>query len=170
MNVRQRKRLVTWAAAVMAAGGIVALAAGVLTPVAGPVKAASSRPAGGREQPASAPVAAEAAAPSGLTLDELQQLCSRDLRAPLFESAAATRPQESARPALTLTVRVLGAIQEPGHSMAILQKSDGAIDTYGEGQKFTDAGVEVTVLKVGREKVVIVHGGQTDELAVPREP
>ena len=172
MNVRDRKRILGWAAATIALGGIVVLAAGLMTPVQVAVEGADTRPIVSRGTPASAPSERpKASGVAGLALEELQLLCTTDLRKPLFDAPPVPGAQGPAKSAAAaLSVRLLGTVDEPGHSMAILQTSNGSIEVCGEGQKTDDAGGGVTVLRIDHQKVTVMQGGQSHELVVPPLP
>lgn len=169
MNVRERKRIIGWAAAMIALGGVVVLAAGLMTPVQVAVDGAAARSMVSSTMPASAP-RARTADGAGLTLAELQSLCARDLRKPLFDAPpapTAAGPAPSA--AAAMGVRLLGTVAEPGHSMAILQTGNSSIEVCGEGQK-TDGAGGVTVVRIDHQKVIVMQGGQSHELTVPPPP
>ena len=172
MNVRDRKRILGWAAAATALGGVVVLAAGLATPMPLAVGGGSARPIASTQPPASGPSERpKAPGVAGLTLEELLSLCATDLRKPLFDAPAGPTAQGPAKPAAAaLGVRLLGTVDEPGHSMAILQAANGAIEVCGEGQKTDDANGGVTVIRIDHQKVTVMMGGQSHELVVPPLP
>jgi hypothetical protein len=172
MDVRDRKRVLGWATAATALSGVVVLAAGLLTPMQAVVDVAGARPSVAAATPASGPgERPKAPGVAGLTLEELQSLCAMDVRKPLFDAPPGSAAQGPAKPtANALSVRLLGTVDEPGHSMAILQGANGEIEVCGEGQKTDDASGGVTVLRIDHQKVTVTQGAQSYELVVPPLP
>jgi len=167
MNVRQRKRLFILSAAVLALGGVAVLYVGWATPVrVEPPEhggATTRTPTSSNEATVD-----DVADASRLSLDELQQLCATDLRPPLFDPPPPTdtRTVAAPRPA-PMTVRLIGTVFEPGHSMAMFQKRDGGIELCAEGERVDDAGGEVVVTRIDRQVVTVVYAGRTRQLEVP---
>jgi hypothetical protein len=99
-------------------------------------------------------------------LAELQQLCEKDLRGPLFDPPQTRQARPAKRPSMTMSV--VGIVSEPGHSMAMLQKSDGTVVLCAEGETVEDAGGPVTVTKVEQQKVTVRYGGEVLDVDVQR--
>jgi hypothetical protein len=157
METASKTRLL-WSAPVAAAvAGIAVAAAAVLMPL--DLSAPASRQAAAI-RPASRPAVQEGA-DAALTLEELQPLCSRSLRAP-WDLPAAGEAAPSAGP---LAVKVTGVAQEPGKSMAFLQKADGTVEIVAEGEHLATGPL---VKSISPRVVVLEHQGQTVELPVPQ--
>lgn len=173
MNVRQRKRLI-W----VLAAGLVACSTGLLAwGVAVPVRVVPTAPAVAVSALADSDTQTDSArarrsAPSRPSLDALQQLAGSNLREPLYDppppSAKPTNKREPPEPAPRLTLRLVGTIQEAGHSMAMFQKSDGTIKLCAEGDHVKDGKNAVKVTRVAFRTVTVEHGGRSHELALPR--
>ena len=162
------------------AGGV--LIAGLCAPVG--VEVASSKPSqrGGGAAAASRPAAGDAndtlASGSGAIaasgpefLVQLQQLCGMGLRRPLFDPPPEPALQgRNTRPGAGLSVRLIGTADEPGHSMAVFQKADGAIEVCGEGQSFELPGGVLTVVTIEPDKVAVQYAGRRHELVIPPKP
>ena len=99
--------------------------------VAGQINAPQGQPGGLAARSTASPATSQQAVAGddeSRQLAELQQLCSLDLRKPLFEGPKALQAASAPPlPQSTMTVRLVGMVDEPGHSMAMFQKSDGAI-------------------------------------------
>lgn len=139
----------------------VAPAVAGVTPNAGATNEASGG-ADDDQAPAQAPA---------LDLAELKRLCATDLRRPLFDPTPVKPKATAAAPALSaLRVRLIGTANEPGHAMAMLEKSDRTIAWCAEGQSITDGGGVLTLAKVENEKVKVLYGGKEYELVMPKRP
>lgn len=102
------------------------------------------------------------------SLAALRRVASLDLRQPLFEPSPPTTPQRDPRPTgAKLSLDLLGTVDEPGHSYAILALGSGEIELRGEGEVVDTPGGTVTVLEVEPRRVVVRHGGQRIELEMP---
>lgn len=170
MNPRQKKRVIYLTGACVALGAVGVLAAGFMSPVTvapkgSIVKSGSTRGPGG-EGVGEGVVSKE----DGRSLAWLREVCSIELRRPLFDPPPPPPPPKdqqrtvSSRP---MTVRLVGMVYEPGHSMAVFQKPDGTRELCAEGESIDDAGGQVTVKKVEMEKVIVEYGGQSHELIPP---
>jgi hypothetical protein len=170
MNVRQWKRLMSAGAILtgMAAGATLLL--GVLLPVrVPPEEPRARRPASADEQPAL--VTAEDVAGDHPSLPALRRVCSLDLRRPLYDAPPEKTPDVQPPAAkVPLAIRLLGTVQEPGHSMAMVQTSDGMIEVYAEGDRIDDAGSVFMIMKIEAEQVTIDHGGRSHTLTLPKPP
>ena len=170
MNARNTRRLILSAAALVALGAVIVLAVGLRRPV---VDAGGASSVGNDDRDATA----AASAPSEASLEEsrqadlaqLQQLCGLDLRRPLYDpppaSASASQPMAGGTP---MTARLIATADEPDHSIAVFQKSDGSLEMCGQGQSFQDAGGIVTVTRIDHQKVVVQYAGGAQELVVPQ--
>ncbi len=172
MKVRQRKKMIALAAALVALGGVGVLAGGLAVPVEAPAPASADAPA-----PSTAPSTAPATAPAerktpSASLGELVRLCGRDLRRPLYDPpskvAATARPKARAKPKPKLTLSLIGTAAEPGNSMAMFWTRDRKIKVCGEGDRLEDGGRTVTITRIEPGKVTVTHGGTTQTLTVPR--
>lgn len=161
VNLRTRKRLLWLAALVMGAGALAVVVAGLSIPIAVDA-AAAPRP----HAPESAPVPDEGR-PGQLTLAELEELSGTDLRRPLYDAPSS---QSAGDPAAAAPVKLVGMVNEPGHSMVILQKADGSMATCAQGETLDDAPGPVTVVEIGARKVTIRCRGNVYELPVPVAP
>ncbi len=105
-----------------------------------------------------------------VTLADLQRVCGVDLRRPLGEAPPAAGAASGAPAASPMTLRLVGTVNEPGHSVAMFQKPDGAMELCGLGQSIDDAGGAVTVTRIEAQKVTVQYGSQVLELAVAPTP
>ena len=170
MNVRQTSSLIGAAAVLAALGCAAILVAGLTVPV---------RVAGGggggslgkaRGTATSGQAAGETRAEhSQQALAELQQLCDRDLRRPLFDPPP-QKVEVAAASRAPMTLSLVGIVKEPGHSMAMFRKNDGAILLCGLGESVDDAGGAVTVTGIDQQKVTIRYGGAVREVTVVPPP
>lgn len=172
MNVRQRNNVICATAALVGLGGLALLAWGLVDRVE----------VGSQNDPASrAPVPDQAAdgpasddpAPARFEIAELQRLCARDLRRPLFDPAPKLAEKTATKKAAAkanLSVKLIGTVSEPGHSMAMLLKSDRTFAWCAEGQSIEDRGIELTVTKVDSDRVTVRYGGKVHELELPPKP
>ena len=171
MNVGQRKQLLNGAAVATALAAAAVLAGGLGLPVR--VDSPQGQPGGAATRALAPPATSQPAGADDESrqLAELQQLCSLDLRKPLFEgppvpqAGPAPPPQQS-----TMTVRLVGLVDEPGHSMAMFQKNDGAIVWCAQGESVLDSGVPVMVTRIDPPKVTVLRAGVTLEMALPPPP
>lgn len=106
-----------------------------------------------------------------VSLSELQQVCAIELRRPLYDpptpeqpAASPEAPTATTRP---LPVRLVGTVIEAGHSMAMLQKSDGSIVLGAVDQSIEDAGSQITVISVQHDRVTVQYAGTEHELILP---
>ena len=175
MNVRQRKNLIAASAALVALAGAAVLAAGLVLPVT--ISPSDShtlaRTAGGKAASTQA-IASDTADSSQQWREDLLRLCQVDLRRDLFEVPTvaapaidpATTPSTAAQ-ASSLSIRLIGTIIEPGHSMALFQKATGIVELASQGDTFDDGGVAVTVVTVEPLKVTVRRAGVSIELVIP---
>ncbi len=70
---------------------------------------------------------------------------------------------------LPMSLRLVGVVYEPGHSMAIFQRQDGSMEVCPVGQMVDDAGGNVKVTRVEVDRAVVVFGGVTQTLMVPMQ-
>lgn len=179
MNVRQRKRVLWSAAAALCLAGAAVIAWGVATTATvTPREQAIDAPAvAGRDQPTDSPnaPAGPANARERPSLEALNRLASLKLRQPLFEQAStdqrqtATEEENDDEPRRSLSLRLVGTIQEPGHSMALFRKSNGTFELCPQGQSIEDGSGQVTVTRVGRRTVTVQFAGRSRELTMPDE-
>jgi hypothetical protein len=174
MNVRQRKRLIQYAGVVVAACSAAVLAGGLVVPVelesarTVPVKSArfgtESRPATESPQSQLRP-----------SLAELRKTCSVDLRRPLFDKP----PPEKKPPAGVVSrkpvasangIRLVGIADEPGHSMAMFQKPDGAIGVCAAGGSIDIKGNPLTVVSIRNRTVTVKYAGSTRRFEILPQP
>ncbi len=162
MNVRQRKRAIGLAAAAVGLAAVAVLAAGVAVPLeTGPDEpdVPSSEGAGGAARdPAAEQAKAERARAK---LAELQRVSGLDVRRPLQDAPVAGGASK-----VPMTVRLIGTVDEPGHSMAMFQKKDGTIALCAEGQSVDDAGGAVTVKRIDQQTVTVEYADETIELVL----
>jgi hypothetical protein len=158
----------------LGAAGAAVLAVGFAMPVELPVTA-SPAPRGSAtslSKPVQAQTGRTAFAPQS-ALDELQRLSAVDLRAPLFDPPPALPAPAAEVPVAhrsTMTLRLVGTIVEPGHSMAMFQKPDGSIALCAQGQSIDEAAATVTVTHVSHHRVTVQFAGQSIELDLPEAP
>lgn len=173
MTVRRRKMLIWLLAGALAAPSVAVVALGLTVPVRVETDQPSMTSGGPSEEPsAKAMAAASRDRQRRAAMAQLLQLCQRDLRKPLYDSdspaeaeadrTAARRPGPS-----SLTLRLIGTVNEPGHSMAMFQKKDGSIALCAQGESVDDAGGPVTVTRVEYEKVSVQCGNRAHELVIP---
>ena len=140
------------AAVLLAAAGV--LLAGWKTPVwVGSSRMASRTPV----------AATQKDVPRAVELPELQALCRRDLRPSLTDKPAAVA-------AATFAVQLVGTVNEPGHSVAILKKADGTTAICGVGEAVTDGTVVAVVRGIDADRVRMEVAGAMQELHMPRAP
>lgn len=175
MKVRRRKSVIWLAAALLGAISASVLAWGVGYPVRVGATGAGEAP-----EPASRAVASDKAADGSADRDrrppveELVRLCEMELRRPLYEPEPAERERADAEPgdepkaSTSMTVRLIGTINEPGHSMAMFQKKDGSVELCAEGRSIEDGEGEVTVIEIEHQRVTVRHAGRERELVTPR--
>lgn len=167
MNPRQKKRLLIVGAAVLGVVAVVIVGVGLSLPVRVDVddsgvhvKVVSATSQDTKPQEVQA---------AGLTLAQLQRLGAMPLRRPLYDAkqpvATNVRQQPVAKP---MTLRLVGTINEPGHSMAMFQKSDGSIELCALNQSIDDAGGAVTVTHIEPNQVTVKYGGQSRDLEIPK--
>ena len=170
MSLRRRKRIIWLAAAVVASAGAATLVWGLALPVNIAVDGSTSH----AETPGAGDLLAGAARNAPVhpmvSLDELQRVCGLDLRRPLGEAPMAASGVTGGPAKSPMTLRLVGTVNEPGHSMAMFQKVDGSIELCALGQSIDDAGGTVTVTRIEEQKVVVQYGAQSLELVVPPTP
>jgi len=178
MNIRQQKKTLWAAAAVLAGCAVCVVALAVLTPVKVEVASATNSPRG-RDLPhagddANAASANRPAASGPEFLSQLQRLCAADLRRPLQDPPPAPGsrgPRGRPGAGSVGAVKLIGTADEPGHSMAVFLAPGGAIEVCGEGQSFKlSGGGEVTVVAVDPNKVAVQIDGRRHELVMPPKP
>jgi hypothetical protein len=173
MNVRQRKQLIGLVAALLALGAVASLVAGLAVPVGvDPPKQAAAKNDPGVAAQAAVASSQKAAEKSRRLLAQLQPLCAVELRRPLTDPPGSTQGGSggSGQPQRPMTVRLVGLASEPGHSMAVFAKGNGAIEICPQGQSIDDAGGPVTVTKIELDKVTVQYGGQSQVLTLPPVP
>jgi hypothetical protein len=169
MTVQQRKRAIGLVAGLVGLAGLAILAAAVAVPLeTGAPEPAPQAPAVG--PPPDDRGADQTPGASRPTLGELARVSAMDLRRPLHDPPATAAAAPKAASAVPMTVRLVGTIVEPGHSMAVFRKADGSFELCAQGESVTDAGGAVTVTGVAPEKVTVEYAGQAQELAVPPGP
>jgi hypothetical protein len=172
MDVSQRKRLMKGATVATGLAAAIVLAGGLTMPVR--VDAPQRQPGGLAARSTASTATSRRAGggdDEGRQLAELQRLCSLDLRKPLFGSPAASQAAPAPQPQQpTMTLRLVGLVNEPGHSMAMFQKTDGSIVFCAQGESVVDAGVPVTVIRIDPPKVTVQRAGTSLELALPPPP
>ena len=169
MTVRRRKTLLLLAAAVCVAGvvAVVGFGLGVRAQVTPPPPSESLRKTS-ITRAASQGVAADDE--PAVSLQRLRGIASLDLRRPLFApeqpepSTAASKPTPRVTP---LSLDLLGTIDEPGHSYAILSYAGGEWDLRGPGESFDTPAGTVTVVEVTPRRVIVEHRGERRELTMP---
>lgn len=102
-------------------------------------------------------------------LATLQSMCAIDLRKPLQDGTASSQAEGApSLPAGTpMSVRLIGAIYEKGHSMAMFQRPDGSIEVCAVGERIADGQGEVVVASIDSQKVIVQFAGQSHELFIP---
>jgi len=175
MNVRQRKRVLWLASIALAVGAGAALAWGFAVPVrVTPSEADVPGLAHPRDDSPDKNDHDPQRNPSRPPLEELKKLASMDLRQPLYDAPEPRKQQpepDKPQPKQTpsrLSLRLVGTIQERGHSMAMFQAGDGSIKLCGEGQSVENSGDVVKVTRVDFRTVTIEIDGESRELALPR--
>jgi len=167
MNPRQKKRWLVAGAAGLGAIAVAIMVAGLSLPVRVDAKASdvgakvvstTSRDVKPREDQT-----------KRLTLAQLQRLGAMPLRRPLYDAKQPVATNVSQQPvAKPMTLRLVGTINEPGHSMAMFQKSDGSIELCALNQSIDDAGGAVTVTHIEPNKVIVEYNGQSRDLEIPK--
>ena len=179
MNTRQRKRSIWLAAALLALGSAALIAWGLAAPVRlTPPKRAnlpSIEPVAANQpdtppNPANNPPSSNRPA-----LAELTRLTAIDLRKPLYppETEKNKTKDDNTQPAPPpqnpLTLRLVGTIIEPGHSMAMLQNTrDQSIQLCPEGETIEHGNGKVTVTRVDPHKATVQYAGRSHVLETPR--
>ncbi|MFO8014766.1 MAG: hypothetical protein R6X20_15840 [Phycisphaerae bacterium] len=174
MTVRQRKMLIWLLAGALAAPAVAVVVLGLAVPVRVETAQAPATEGAQDEKPSAKSATADAGdRPQRAALAELLRLCRANLRRPLYD---ADEPAEDAKTGKTaarraarspLTLRLIGTVNEPGHSMAMFQKKDGSIALCAQGESVDDAGGAVTVTQVEFEKVTVEYGNRSHELIIP---
>jgi hypothetical protein len=158
------------AALLLVAGAVVVV--GMATPVSVEV----GPPPGIQTVAAGPPGPAEEAAPRrsfpAPEAEVLAAVARKPLRQPLFDQSQPVAPTQTTtpQPTYTLRVRLIGLAHEPGHSVAMLRKSDGTIELAAEGHQFNDAGSQLTVAAIEPEQVIIDSPGGRHTLQLPLNP
>ena len=175
MNVRQRKRWIVASAALVCLAALSLLGWGLFTPVS-IAPAESAPPPNANQQNTTKSNAVEPSLNQSPSLDlaELNRLSSMDLRLPLYDPEN-PKAKQTANPAAAptfnaLSIRLIGTAREPGHAMAMLQKSDKTIAWCAEGQTIKDRGGELILARVESGKVQVVYRGKEYTLAMPPRP
>jgi len=167
MNVRQRKRWMLAAAAVLAGGGVAVVVLGLGLPVEAPsARPTVADPAGNRT--AAVDPSTTGLAARGVLLADLRRVASIDLRRPLYDPPQPERDAAAtANPNAGLPVTLIGTANETGHSMAVLQRADRKIEVRRAGESFeTPAGV-VRVVGVDDRRVELKFNGRRHILEMP---
>lgn len=169
MNVRRRKSLVLLAAVLAASAlvGVLAFGLGVPVNVKQPPASDALR------TPSITPAATQGVTAEdgpAVSLQRLRRIASLDLRRPLFapEKPEPDPAETSAAPRVVpLSLELLGTVDEPGHSYAIVSYPGSEWELRGVGESFdTPAGV-VTIVEVTPRRVVVEHQGERRELTMP---
>lgn len=170
MTVRRRKSLLLLAAAVCVAGvvAVVGFGLGVRAQVTPPPPSESLRNA--PIAPAASRDAAERGDEPAVSLQRLRRVASLDLRRPLFEpdeppAQAAAREAASRAPALS--IELLGTINEPGHSYAIVSYPGSPWELRGVGERFDTPAGSVTIVEITPRRVTCRHRGEQRRLEMP---
>jgi len=167
MNIRQRKKLLWSAAVLVGLASLGVVLAGWLWPLR--INAALSdkllttlRGGGGPDKAGTT----RTRPPARLDLAELAQLAARDIRRPLSGPDAAS----GASPSAALTVQLVGTMQEPGHSMALLKKGDGTFAVCAVGESVDDVGGPAVVTRIDPDRISVQYAGAIRELIIPPTP
>ncbi len=173
MNARQKKKMILLAAAVIALGAAAILAWAVLAPVrVEPGKPNIGKFSSGAKNPVGGAVGENADITDNLALNELQRLCSMNLRRPLYEKK--TEPEKpnvvkASSSNASISVELVGTATEPGHSVAFLKTKNGIIELCPAGGSIENDGDMITVTSVEHKKATVKYGGKTYELEVEEE-
>lgn len=164
MTVRQTNHLIVAAAGLVAVACIVVLTAGLGMEVRVQSADLIEGDTVATLQP-KAPTQGPAARPEH-DLAELRRICQRDLRRPLFDPPATPVPAEFQVP---LSLSLIGIVNEPGHSMALIQKGDSSVVLCAVGETVESPAGVVTIVAVEPQSVTVRHGQslQKLELSVP---
>jgi hypothetical protein len=155
MTQRDRKRLVIAANASLAVALIACLAWAIL-----PANVDISPQTGGLSTAPAGPMRAE----SPLSANDYSIIYQIDLRQPLVDPPPAAAPAPT-QAQVTVPVRLVGTVVEPGFSYAMLRNSAGEVKTVGVGESVD--GVEVVSIVPG--SAVVRYSGQTATLKVEVE-
>jgi hypothetical protein len=161
MTVRDHKRMIRFAAAVVGLASLVVLVVGFATPVV--VTHQAEEAPGTKEQTgrrAGASSNGGAAMGAVVTLEELRNVCAIDLRRPLVDGPA---PVMTAAPAFSVSAM----FEESGHSVVVLTKPGGATEMCAVGDSFNDARGKVTVRSITSEVVTLECSGCSFEVCIP---
>jgi hypothetical protein len=178
ITTRQRRQLL-WSGAGLGAAAACALAAwGVTAPVSVAVPEMQTRTAQHTRVSTDPSTQPSQATDPSLSLGRLQRIAATRLRQPLrarqpteesqqaTEKAAENRAETRDKP---LSVRLIGTINEPGHSMAMLEwKDDGRVKLCSNGQQIERSGERFEVTAVAKRKAVVRYAGQKHVLTMPR--
>ena len=175
MTVRRRKGALWALALLFGAGALAAIAWGVTVPVSVSAPTPSFAPRGDDTRESSGGSNANTRdRQKRPPLTQLRRLASTTLREPLQEETSLNeqltrtdnnRSQKQKKP---LSFRLVGTVQEAGHSMAMFQKGDGTIEICPKGQSIDNGGHRIKVTRVGRREVTIDYRGQARTLTLPR--
>lgn len=151
MTERNRKRLL-WAVNAVLALAILASGGLALAPLGPSV----------RDAPAPAPAPAVAAAETPpVPLDAYDVICQRDLRGPLFDTAAPQAAPAAPMPPFHLT----GTAVEPGFSFGLFRNSQGESKMVGVGESIDGA----ELVAVTEQAVTLKFGGRSVTMTVEKE-
>jgi len=176
MNVRQRKRLLSFSTAlvVACAGGV--LAAGLMLPIDVGAELAPPEIAPNIANTAPDDATDATHAPKSNTarpsLQRVRQLCSRNLHKPLYDPEpepaktfdAKPKPEPKPDP---LKATLIGTAIERGRSMALFQKTDRSIKVCAVGESFQQGDHPVTIKQIRSTSVTVEYQGKTRELEIP---
>jgi hypothetical protein len=112
---------------------------------------------------------AEAEKADSVDPERLAQLAQLDLRRPLYDDQEPATEPVASRPRQPLAIRLIGIAVEPGHSVAMLVRRDGAIVLAQEGETVDVAGGVVKVLQVGDNSVEVEFQGRQSTLRLPED-
>jgi hypothetical protein len=168
MSGRQRRTMMWLGAALVMLAGVSVAAWGLAAPVRVQTRPEDAAAPGSKAALSSAEASRQATGrDSARLLAALQQLCAMNLRRPLYDPPPTPPPP---RPEPSMTVRLVGTINEPGHSLAMFQKPNGAIELCGLGESIDDEGLAVTVTRIEGGKVTVRYADELHELVVGPKP
>ncbi|GEM_PF-1670137 len=177
MTLGRQKTVLFIAATVVALAGVTILVAGIVMPVAVVPSTSVELLITGSPSKEGNDVPNDTQEKSKAWRQDLLTICSVDLRPPLFDApslASATKVGDSVTQGespvvqvATLSVRLVGTIVEPGHSMALVMQPTGDVKLVAPGEHFEDSGVAVMVVKIERWKVTVLRAGQQMDLHLP---
>lgn len=169
MTVRRRKTLLLLAAVLAASALVGVLAFGLGVPVKVKQPPASDSLRNTTITPATTQGVAAEDGPA-ISLQRLRRIASLDLRRPLFapEKPEPTTAASNPTPRVTpLSLELLGTVDEPGHSYAILSYPGSPWELRGPGESLDTPAGTVTILEVTPRRVIVEHRGKRLERTMP---